>query len=177
MIHRILFVCTGNICRSPTAAGVFRHKARAAGLTDIFSADSAATHDYHTGAPPDPRAVAAARARGIALDDLRARPLRREDFKDFDLILAMDEGHLAHIARMAERAGQAVQNPQTPQNPDGKQASFGLFMDYVPAVYTPAGGGRNVPDPYYGGAADFEYVLDLVERGVDGLLTRLRQEK
>lgn len=151
----VLFVCTGNICRSPTAEGVFRHILRREGLDGLVRADSAATHGYHTGDPPDPRTVAAARARGVCLTDLRARRLVAADFHDFTHILAMDRGHLALMRGMAP--------------PDGRAATA-LFMDYAPAA-----GHAEVPDPYYGGPADFELVLDLVETGAESLLRALRR--
>lgn len=116
--------------------------------------DSAATHGYHTGEPPDPRSVAAARTRGIMMGDLRARPLVRGDGDEFDLILAMDRGHLLHIQNMMS---------------SGQKARTGLFLDFAPEQAL-----REVPDPYYGGARDFERVLDLVEAGVAGLMAHLR---
>lgn len=153
----VLFVCTGNICRSPTAEGVFRDLVRGAGLGDILRIDSAATHGYHTGDPPDPRTVAAARARGVCLKDLRARRLIARDFEDFDLILAMDRGHLDIMRRMA---------------PAQARAHTALFLDYAPDA-----GYGEVPDPYYGGPSDFELVLDLAEKGAAGLLEALRRER
>src|SRR5688500_18187697 len=92
---KVLFVCTGNICRSPTAAGVFAHFVREAGLADKVTVESAGTHDYHVGSPPDARSQAHARRRGYDLSALRARQVRRRDFQEFDLIVAMDHGHLA----------------------------------------------------------------------------------
>src|SRR5690606_21957555 len=101
VLTRVLFVCTGNICRSPTAEGVFRHLLREAGMDGRIGADSAGTHGYHVGEAPDRRTVACARRRGIDLSGLRARRVRAGDFEDFDLILAMDRGHLARLRELA----------------------------------------------------------------------------
>lgn len=148
----ILFVCTGNICRSPTAHGVFLHLVRAAGLAAQLRVDSAGTHDYHVGEPPDARAQAHARRRGYDLSALRARQVTRGDFAGFDRILAMDRGQLAILRRQA---------------PAG-YAGLGLLMDY--AQRSP---GPDVPDPYYGGEAGFERVLDMIELAARGLLRSL----
>ena len=148
---KLLFVCTGNICRSPTAESVFR--ARAADLSDV-AADSAGLDAYHVGEPPDPRAQESARRRGYDLGGQKARRLRVDDFREFDLILAMDRGHLRSMLRMA---------PKTSHD------RIRLFLDYAPET-----GQRDVPDPWYGGPADFERMLDLVEAGVDGLVAALR---
>lgn len=148
---KLLFVCTGNICRSPTAESVFR--ARAADLSDV-AADSAGLDAYHVGEPPDYRAQDCARRRGYDLGGQKARRLRVDDFQEFDLILAMDRGHLRSMLRMAPKAS---------------HDRIRLFLDYAPQT-----GQRDVPDPWYGGPADFERMLDLVEAGVDGLVTTLR---
>jgi protein-tyrosine phosphatase len=155
--RRLLFVCMGNICRSPTAHGVMRHKVRVAGLEHSIQVDSAATHGWHEGDPPDERAIAHARRRGYDIADLRARPLRPADFDRFDLLLVMDEGNRA----AARRIGPAAQH--------GK---LRLLTEYG-LVHRAA----EVPDPYYGGAAGFEHVLDLVEDACDGLLRQLAQER
>lgn len=155
----ILFVCTGNICRSPTAEGVFRDRARAAGLENRFLIDSAGIEGYHTGDPPDRRTVQAARARGYDLGTLRARRVEKADFSGFDMILAMDRGHLAALERM---------------KPSGATAQIVMFMDFAGEG---RGGPRDVPDPYYGGPEDFTLVLDLVEDGVEGLLAHLQAEQ
>ncbi len=150
---KVLFVCTGNICRSPTAEGVLRHFAAAQGLGDLIEIESAGTHDYHVGDPPDPRTVKAAAARGFDLSALRARKVTRSDFQNFDLILAMDESHLAHLQAL---------------RPKDARAEVKLFL-----AYHPVESGKpltNVPDPYYGGPEGFEQVLDLVERASAGLL-------
>jgi protein-tyrosine phosphatase len=163
MTYRVLFVCTGNICRSPTAEGVFRHLVAEAGLADRIDVDSAGTHGYHIGEPPDPRAVAAAARRGIDIAGQRARRVRPEDFERFDLVLAMDQGHLRHL-RALRRAEH--------------RAEIRLLLDY----HRPPGGNpllRDVPDPYYGGEEGFDDVLDLIEAASRGLLdslsARLRQ--
>ena len=150
-MKRVLFVCTGNICRSPTAEGVFRHFADSAGVE--VEADSAGTHGYHIGEPPDPRTIAAAAKRGFDLKPLRARRVKHEDFNQFDLILAMDGGHLAHLEAM---------------RPKDARAAVKLFLDYHPEKK------RDVPDPYYGGPEGFEHVLDLVEAASRKLLDELR---
>jgi protein-tyrosine phosphatase len=153
--HSVLFVCLGNICRSPTAEGVFRKLVAEAGLDGRVRVDSAGTAGYHQGAQPDPRAMAAAKARGYDLSGIRARRVVAEDFVTFDLILAMDEDNLADL-RSAE--------------PPGARARLGLLLDYAPA--RPA---RSVPDPYYGGRNGFEQVLDLVSEACAGLLEELRR--
>ena len=153
--YRVLFVCTGNICRSPTAEAVFRHLAVAEGLHDRLGIDSAGTHAYHVGEAPDARSIAAAAARGFDMAPLRARKVRGEDFQIFDLILAMDKDHLAHLSAM---------------RPNDARAEVKLFLDYHPAL-----GGRDVPDPYYGGAQGFIEVLDMVEIASRALLAELKR--
>jgi protein-tyrosine phosphatase len=151
---RVLFVCTGNICRSPTAEGVFRQHVRAAGLQDRVHVESAGTHDYHVGECPDDRAIAAAMLRGYDLSAQRARHLCDADFERFDHLLAMDRGHLALLLR---------------RSPAQHRGKIRLFMDHAPHFSE-----REVPDPYYGSAADFEHVLDLVEGASRGLLEHIR---
>jgi len=152
---RVLMVCTGNICRSPTAEGVLRHRLARAGLGSRVAVDSAGTHGYHSGEAPDPRAVKAAAARGYDLRSLCARPvLLPGDYTQFDLLLAMDEDHLVWLQRKA---------------PPGARARIELLMPHGRRF----AGERNVPDPYYGGPAGFERVLDLVEDACDGLLDHL----
>jgi protein-tyrosine phosphatase len=151
---RVLMVCTGNICRSPTAEGVLRDRLVRAGLAGRVVVDSAGTQGYHTGEGPDPRAVKAAAARGYDLRGLRARPMSPADFAQFDLLLAMDEDHLAWMQRKA---------------PAGTRARMELLMPHSRRF----GGERNVPDPYYGAPAGFDRVLDLVEDACDGLLAHL----
>jgi protein-tyrosine phosphatase len=153
---RVLFVCTGNICRSPTAEGVFRHVVAQAGLAERVSIESAGTHGYHVGEAPDPRTQGAAAGRGYDLSAQRARRVERKDFGEFDYVLAMDESHLRLLERMC---------------PPQHAHKLGLFMEFAesPAV-------REVPDPYYGGREGFERVLDLVEQACRGLLAQVRSK-
>jgi len=151
----ILFVCTGNICRSPTAEGVFRRLANQAGLSDRLTADSAGLHGYHIGEAPDPRTCRAARSRGYDLGGLRARTVEADDFHRFDLILAMDDGHYRALKRMAPRDG---------------HARIDRFLALAPTLPV-----REVADPYYGGADGFEQVLDLVEAGCRALIDAYRR--
>jgi protein-tyrosine phosphatase len=151
---KVLFVCTGNICRSPTAEGVFRHVIAEAGLADRISCESAGTHDYHVGEAPDPRTQRAAEKRGYDLCELRARQVIRRDFDAFDYVLAMDEGHLRLLERLC---------------PPQHAHKLKLFLEFGPDPKL-----RDVPDPYYGGAQGFERVLDLVEQAAQGLLDHLK---
>ncbi len=152
-MKRILFVCTGNICRSSTAEGVLRHYIQAAGLGDVVEIASAGTHGYHIGEPPDPRTVAHAKRRGFDLSAQRARKVRAEDFHTYDLILAMDRGHFAHLESL---------------RPTNARADVQMYLEYHPArAHT------DVPDPYYGGAEGFEEVLDLVEQASKTLLQKI----
>jgi protein-tyrosine phosphatase len=154
---RILFVCLGNICRSPTAEGVMRALVREAGLEDSIELDSAGTGGWHVGSPPDERATETARARGIVLEG-SARQVRREDFEDFDLILAMDGSNIAELRRLApdETAREKVRRLR-----ELDPASAGL-------------NDLDVPDPYYGGSRGFEDVLDIVQAACVGLLEEVR---
>lgn len=153
-VTRILFVCLGNICRSPTAEAVFRERARQAGLLPTVSIDSCGTGGWHVGKPPDRRAAEAAAARGYDLSMLRARQLCDEDFHRFDLMLAMDESNLAEIHT---------------RHVPGAAAQTKLFLDFHPKA-----GRADVPDPYYGGVAGFDQVLDLVEAASAGLIAHLQ---
>ncbi len=150
----VLFVCMGNICRSPTAEGVFRHYVAEAGLEDLFEIDSAGTHAYHVGEPPDRRAQQAAERRGFTLSHLRARRIAPEDFERFHYIIAMDQDNLLMLHEQADAA---------------QRDRIRLFLDFGSGPET------EVPDPYYGGATGFERVLDLVEDASRGLLESLRQ--
>jgi len=156
MTRKVLFVCTGNICRSPTAEGVFRSLVARDGLAARIASASAGTHGYHIGDPPDPRTVAHAKRRGYDLSALRAKRLETRDFERYDLLLACDAGHHTFLSRMAPR---------------DRRDRVALLMDYAPEL-----GLKEVPDPYYGGAADFEHVLDIVEPAAAGLLAALKRE-
>jgi protein-tyrosine phosphatase len=153
---RILFVCMGNICRSPSAEGVFRHALARRAPELSIEIDSAGTHDYHIGEAPDARALAAARRRGIDISQLRARSVAPEDFELFDLILAMDEENLRELKRRTQRA---------------QHERIRLIMEYAPSAAR-----ADVPDPYYGGELGFEEVLDLLEEAADGLIDALVSE-
>ena len=148
----VLFVCMGNICRSPTAEGVFRHFVHEAGLADRIRIDSAGTHAYHTNEPADRRASAAAERRGYSLADIRARRIQPEDFESFDYIVAMD---LLNQITLVDQADAEHHD------------KIKLFLEYASADVD------EVPDPYYGGATGFERVLDLVEDASRGLLETL----
>jgi low molecular weight protein-tyrosine phosphatase len=153
---RILFVCTGNICRSPTAEGVFLKLVRDAGLQERILADSAGTHGYHVGEPPDGRTCEAATRRGYDLSTLRARKFERADFDEFDLVLAMDRDNHAHLARLVPPdAGHKLQ----------------MMMQYARRFRE-----REVPDPYYGGSRGFERVLDMLEDAARGLLEAILEK-
>lgn len=154
-MKNVLVICMGNICRSPTADGVLRHKLAEAGLADAVRVDSAGTHGYHAGHEPDKRSQAEAVKRGYDLSDIRSRRVTEDDFHEFDLILAMDEDNLAHLRDMA---------------PAESRATLALFLDYHSARQ-----GEEVPDPYYGGRAGFAHVLDLIEDAAAGLVTELQQ--
>jgi protein-tyrosine phosphatase len=151
---RLLMVCMGNICRSPIAEGVLRAKLRAAGMDGQIEVDSAGTHGYHSGEPPDARAVRHAARRGYDIAKLRARAVQAQDFSRFHWLLAMDGDNLAWLRRQApaEAAGRTL-----------------LLM----SLARRHAGIDEVPDPYYGGPAGFEHVLDLVEDACEGLVARL----
>ncbi len=149
----VLFVCLGNICRSPTAHGVFEHLVREGNLEARIAIDSCGTGDWHIGRPPDGRAAAAALTRGYDLDHLRARQVTRGDFEAFDYILAMDSQNLADLEAL---------------RPDTFTGHLGLFLDFAEGFAE-----EEVPDPYYGGDAGFEHVLDLVEAASEGLLREI----
>ena len=153
---RVLFVCMGNICRSPTAAGVFRLAVERAGLTDQVEIESAGTHAYHEGGGADRRAMRAAAARGIDISGHVARAVEIDDFRSFDYILAMDCDNRAHLLSVA---------------PKDTRATVELFLKYAPEV-----GVEEVPDPYYGGGDGFDRVLDLVTAAADGFLAQMREK-
>jgi len=150
----VLFVCMGNICRSPTAEAVFRQYVQHAGLSATIRIDSAGTHDYHVGDTPDARTRRAAQQRGYDMSGLRGRQVEPDDFHRFDYVLAMDRANLAILQKIAPAASKAPQ----------------LFLDYAKRHKE-----REVPDPYYGGADGFERVLDMVEDAAQGLLQHIRK--
>lgn len=152
---KILFVCMGNICRSPTAEGVFRHKTKEAGLDHLIHIDSAGTHAYHVGEPPDGRAQKAAINRSIDLSKQRARRVNSNDFEEFDYVIAMDKSNEDDLqsACPAELADK-----------------IHLFLNFASNADT-----IEVPDPYYGGVNGFEKVLDLIEDAADGLIAHLQK--
>jgi protein-tyrosine phosphatase len=155
MPTKVLFVCLGNICRSPLAEGVFRHLVEEAGLTDAFEIDSAGTGDWHAGEPPDPRATAVALGHGVPLGG-RARQVTPSDLHEFDHVIAMDRENLAALRDMAGARGAS--------------ARIALLREHDPE----ANGQQDVPDPYYGGASGFEEVFRIVSRSCRELLDELR---
>ena len=155
MTVSVLFVCLGNICRSPTAEAVFRERVIAAGLEAHIRIDSAGTGDWHIGRAPDPRTREAAARRGYQMDTLRARQVSPQDFYEFDVVLAMDNTNLADL--------QAMQ-------PTDVNVTLGRFLDYSTAASV-----KEVPDPYYGGEDGLDLVVVLIEGGADGLLDALRE--
>ena len=153
----VLFVCMGNICRSPTAHGVFQTLVEREGLAGAIRADSAGTHAYHVGEPPDPRARESAMRRGVDLSTQRARRVQAADFESFDYVLAMDRDNYDILERLC---------------PAGHEHKLRLLLDFAPDL-----GVHEVPDPYYGGARGFERVLDLVEAAAQGLLADIRSRR
>ncbi|MFW2439870.1 MAG: low molecular weight protein-tyrosine-phosphatase [Arenicellales bacterium] len=151
---KVLFVCLGNICRSPTAEGVFRKLVEEQGMLDSIQIDSAGTHAYHVGSPPDSRAQEAAIRRGIDMSGLLGRRVDDGDFYIFDYILAMDESNEYHLQEMA---------------PAEEVHRIRRFLEFAPERSE-----REVPDPYYGGHTGFEHVLDLIEDASEGLLADIR---
>ena len=152
---KVLFVCMGNICRSPTAQGVFRKMVAEAGLEAHVQVESAGTHAYHVGEPPDARALQAAKRRNVEIGDLRARQITQDDFRDFDLILAMDWENLALLQQQCPRA---------------HKHKLHLLMRFA-GEHDAA----TVPDPYYGGPEGFNTVLDYVEDACQGLIEVVRK--
>lgn len=148
----ILFVCLGNICRSPLAEGIFRHQVELARLTDRFTIDSAGCGGWHSGELPDRRSIAVAQAHGIDISEQRARQIHVDDFDRFDLILGLDRDNVRHLSAM---------------QPQGSQAEVALYLEEALGLT------KNVPDPYYGGTADFEAVYQMCEKASTGLLNRL----
>jgi len=154
---RVLMICMGNICRSPLAQGVFERLLQEAGLQDAVHVDSAGTHAYHVGEPPDPRSCATAQRREIDLSLQRARQVEPADFERFDYLLAMDRQNLTALRRVC---------------PADHAHKLRLFLEFAPEL-----GVEEVPDPYYGGPTGFEHVFDLVEAAGRGLLVEIRQSR
>ena len=152
----VLFVCMGNICRSPTAQGVFERLVADNDLADLIQIDSAGTHAYHIGEGPDERAAAAALKRGIDLSSQQARRVSPDDFHEFDYVIAMDSSNF----------GDLISNC-----PPEHEAKLRLFMEFAANLEI-----NEVPDPYYGGTTGFERVLDLIEQASAGLLAEIRQQ-
>lgn len=152
---RVLLVCLGNICRSPSAHGVLEKYIKDKGLEEQIEVDSAGTGDWHIGKPPDPRSITAARKRGYDLSQLVARQVRARDFQDFDYILAMDRSNLRALQELS---------------PPSHRARLRLFLDYGSSAHD------TVPDPYYSGEQGFELVLDLIEDACERLLTEIATE-
>lgn len=159
-MYKVLFVCTGNICRSPTAEGVFRKLLENEGLGDVISSDSAGISDWHAGSPPDARAAEAAWHNGVDISPLRARPVTRDDFRDFDLIIALDRTHL-----------RALESMRPGFSPEHDRAVLELMMRFAPQYGT-----EDVPDPYYGGKEGFQNVFDMIKSASEGLLTHIKEK-
>lgn len=155
-VTSVLFVCTGNICRSPTAEGVFRHHVTRAGWQDKFLIDSAGTGGWHIGDAPDPRSIATAIGRGVDISAQRARQLHVDDFEKFQYLIALDETHYNHMIKM---------------KPAGSAGQVSLLMHHQnPRQH------NDVPDPYYGGQKDFDLAYDMISAGSEGLLAALSKE-
>jgi len=152
---KVLFVCMGNICRSPTAHGVFEHRVQQASLAQRIEIDSAGTHAYHVGEPPDKRSQASALNRGFDLSSQRARRVRKTDFDEYDYVIAMDNDNLANLLEICPRT---------------LRHKVSLFLSYSSDIDE-----DEVPDPYYGGPKGFEHVLDMVESAADGLLSEIKE--
>jgi protein-tyrosine phosphatase len=152
----VLFVCTGNICRSPTAEGVFRKLVQHAELEEKILIESAGTISFHTGEAPDPRTQESARKRGIDLSNLRARQINAQDFDTVDILIGLDKSHLEAMRELA---------------PENCKAQIRLLMDYAPQSDI-----KDVPDPYYGGPGGFEEVLDMIEIAATNFLQKIRND-
>lgn len=152
----VLFICMGNICRSPTAEGIFRHLIREKNIVEQFELDSAGTHAYHIGTKPDSRAQATAESRGIDLSDLRGRKVTVSDFDKFDYVLAMDKDNYSMLKELC---------------PSAKRQNLKLFLDFAEDLSF-----NEVPDPYYGGTDGFEKVFDMLENASLGLLEHIQNK-
>lgn len=155
-MYKVLFVCTGNICRSPTGEALFRNLVAEDGLSDQISTDSCGMGSWHVGGPADRRTVATAKARGVDMSDLRARQIRSSDFEEFDLLLAMDRSHYRDMKAMC---------------PTEYQDRIQMFLGFGGTM-----GSADVPDPYYGGASGFDDVFDMVQDGSRALLDHIKAE-
>ena len=151
----VLFVCLGNICRSPTAEGIFRKLVEREALSHVIDIDSAGTSDWHVNEAPDPRTIRVAKTRGVDLSALRGRQVTRDDFNKFDYVLAMDNSNLNNLERL---------------QPTQHDAHLGLFLDFGQSK------GQEVPDPYHGGEAGFNHVYDLIDEASRGLLQSIKQK-
>jgi protein-tyrosine phosphatase len=154
--HRILFVCLGNICRSPMAEGIFRRAAEDQGVLDLFEIDSAGLGHWHVGQAPDPRAQNAVRNRGIDISGQSARQVEHDDFARFDLLLAMDGQNYQELVELA---------------PSDARHKIRLLLDFAPQAAA-----TDVPDPFFGGPAGFDHAFDLIDQASRGLLTHLLDE-
>lgn len=154
---KVLFVCMGNICRSPTAEGVFMHLVEEHNLQEQIGVDSAGTHAYHVGHEPDRRAQQTAAKRGIDISKLRARRVKEQDFEHYDYVIAMDEDNMRCLEDIC---------------PPEHEQKLILFLEYAPHVPE-----TEVPDPYYGGPTGFERVMDMVEQAAQGLLEEIRSKR
>ena len=153
---KVLFVCMGNICRSPTAEGVFTHLVNQSGMSAHVQIDSAGTHAYHVGHAPDARSQKTSMGRGIDISHLRARKVNEGDFYEFDYILAMDKDNYANLQEIC---------------PQGEEHRLSLFLDFAPHLTE-----REVPDPYYGGPSGFERVMDMISEASEGLLKTIQEK-